>query len=137
VITWSGRFEILIAVVAVAVTSMLIGLLISALIDNADRGMPLLILVIMIQLTFCGGLFPVHDRPVLEQISWLVPAQWGFSMTAATADLSLLAIELPDPSWSHDVSVWYGDFARLVTIAAVLYVAIYVVIKRSDPQRKA
>ncbi|ETZ99213.1 putative aBC transporter [Mycobacterium kansasii 662] len=33
------------AVVAVTVVSMIIGLLISALIGNADRGMPLLVLV--------------------------------------------------------------------------------------------
>ena len=39
------------------------GLLISAAIDNADRGMPLLVLLIMVQLIFCGGLFEVYDPP--------------------------------------------------------------------------
>src|SRR5664279_3357300 len=53
----SGHIEVLLAVLAVTVTSMLTGLLISAVIDNADRGMPLLVLLIMIQLILCGGLF--------------------------------------------------------------------------------
>src|SRR3712207_1680357 len=40
-----GRLEVALAVVAVTVASMVVGLLISALINNADRGMPLLVVV--------------------------------------------------------------------------------------------
>jgi hypothetical protein len=80
-----GKTEVLLAVLAVTVASMLTGLLISGVIDNADRGMPLLVLLIMVQLILCGGLFEVYDRPVLDQLAWLVPSRWGFSMTAATA----------------------------------------------------
>ena len=67
----SGRIEVIVAVLAVTVTSMLTGLLISAAIDNADRDMPLLVLIIMVQLILCVGLFEVNGRPVLEQASWL------------------------------------------------------------------
>ena len=43
----SGYAEMLVAVLAVALSSTVIGLVISAVIDNADRGLPLLVLLIM------------------------------------------------------------------------------------------
>src|SRR3712207_7318475 len=67
----SGRVEVLLAVVGVTWASMLTGLAISAAIDNADRGMPLLVLLVMVQLILCGGLFPVEGRVLLEQLAWL------------------------------------------------------------------
>ncbi len=85
-----GNLEILLAVLLVGVATMLMGLVISAMIDNADRGMPLLVLMIMAQLVFSGGLFPVHGRPGLEQLAWLAPARWAFAMSAASIDLAAI-----------------------------------------------
>ena len=62
VLLHSGRLEVAVAVVAVTVVSMIVGLLISALISNADRGMPLLVLVVIAQLVLSGGLFAVKGR---------------------------------------------------------------------------
>jgi ABC-type transport system involved in multi-copper enzyme maturation permease subunit len=132
----SGNLEILLAVLCVTITSMLVGLVISAGIDNADRGMPLLVLVIMIQLIFCGGLFAVYDRPVLEQLSWFVPARWGFSMTAATTDLSAITRGIPDPSWDHSVSTWFADAGLLLAIAISLTVLLVYQLSRLDPPRR-
>lgn len=131
----SGDLEILLAVLLVTVTSMLVGLVISAAIDNADRGMPLLVLVIMIQLIFCGGLFAVYDRPVLEQLSWFVPARWGFSMTAATTDLGAITRGTPDPLWDHTVSAWVTDAGLLLAIAIVLTGLLVYQLSRLDPPR--
>ena len=47
----------------------------------------MLVLMIMIQLVFSGGLVPLAGRAGLEQVSYVVPARWGFAMTAATVDL--------------------------------------------------
>jgi hypothetical protein len=47
----------------------------------------MLVLMIMIQLVFSGGLVPLSGRPGLNQISYVVPSRWGFGMTAATVDL--------------------------------------------------
>ena len=49
--------------------------------------MPLLVLMTMIQLVLCGGLVPLNGRPGLEQVSWVVPARWGFAMVASSTDL--------------------------------------------------
>jgi ABC-type multidrug transport system ATPase subunit/pSer/pThr/pTyr-binding forkhead associated (FHA) protein len=135
VLPW-GRVEILVAVLAVTWTSMLAGLVISAAIDNADRGMPLLVLVIMVQLVFCGGLFPVHDRVVIEQLAWLVPSRWGYAMTAATTDLGRLYPSTTDPLWKPTASGWYSNATVLVAIVIVLATLIVVLVARLDPQRR-
>jgi hypothetical protein len=64
----SDRAEVILAVLGVTWASMAIGLAVSAAIPNVDRGMPLLVLLIMAQLILCGGLFPVTGRPALEQL---------------------------------------------------------------------
>ena len=80
--------EVIVAVLAAALAALAVGLTISALITNADRGMPLLVLLVMAQLVLCGGLFSVHGRAGLEQLSWIVPARWAFAMAAATINLN-------------------------------------------------
>jgi ABC-type multidrug transport system ATPase subunit len=133
----SGHIEVLLAVLAVTVTSMLTGLLISAVIDNADRGMPLLVLLIMIQLILCGGLFEVYDRPGLDQVAWLVPARWGFSMTAATTELAPSTRGPLDPAWTHTAPAWFSNLALLVAIATAITILIVLMLTRLDPQRRA
>jgi hypothetical protein len=133
----SGRSEILLAVLGVTVVSMLTGLLISGLIDNPDRGMPLLVVIIMVQLILCGGLFEVYGRPGLEQVSWLVPSRWGFSMTAATTEVGRMLSGEVDPLWEHTLTAWLIDAGLLGAVAVATTVLIAISIKRLDPQRPA
>jgi ABC-type multidrug transport system ATPase subunit/pSer/pThr/pTyr-binding forkhead associated (FHA) protein len=129
-----GTLEILVAVVAVAFASMLTGLAISAAIDNADRGMPLLVLLIMMQLILCGGLFEIHNRPVLDQLAWLVPSRWGFSMVAATTRLTNAAHAPLDPSWQHLAGTWLSDLIALGITAVIPLGLVAVGLARLDPK---
>lgn len=133
----SGQAEVLLAVLGVTWASMLTGLAISATIDNADRGMPLLVLLIMVQLILCGGLFPVDGRVVLEQLAWLVPSRWGFSMGAATTDLNVLRPDAGDPAWEHAVAIWISDASLLLATAGVLTIVTALLLARLDPRRRA
>jgi ABC transport system ATP-binding/permease protein len=128
---------VLLAVLGVTWTSMMIGLVISAAIDNADRGMPFLVLVIMVQLVFCGGLFPVHGRAVIEQLSWAAPSRWAFGMTAATTDLSRIDPTTADPRWAPTAADWYANATLLIAIMVVLAALTVVLVARLDPQRRA
>lgn len=135
-----GTVEILVAVLAVTFASMLTGLLISAAIDNADRGMPLMVVLIMVQLVLCGGLFSVYGRPVLEQIAWLVPARWGYSMAAASAGLRVDPSPTnpnpdQDPAWEHDITIWTVDLGLVLVQSIVLSAAILFFLARLDPRR--
>ncbi|MBC8091634.1 MAG: ABC transporter permease, partial [Pseudonocardia sp.] len=127
--------EVLVAVVGVTVVTMVLGLVISAFIDNADRGMPLLVLVLMLQLVVSGGLFPVHGRAVLEQLAWLVPSRWGFAMGASTLDLNLTTRGGPDALWEHTAGRWLLAAFMLTLIAAVLVTATALLLRRLDPIR--
>src|SRR5262249_27307469 len=84
--------ECLGAVIVVSLSSAMLGLVISALVDNADKTMPLLVLITMAQLVFSGGILPVHGKPGLEQISVLAPARWGYAALASTADLNRITL---------------------------------------------
>jgi ABC transport system ATP-binding/permease protein len=127
--------DIVVAVTAVAVVAMAVGLLVSALIPNADRGMPLLVVIVMAQLILCGGLFPVRGRAVLEQLSWVAPSRWGYAMGAATLDLGRLPPPTDDPLWHHHVATWVGDLVALAGLGAAVVAATAVALLRSDPGR--
>ena len=133
----SGQAEVLLAVLGVTWASMLTGLAISAAIENADRGMPLLVLLIMVQLILCGGLFPVDGRAVLEQLAWLVPSRWGFSMGAATIDLGALGPDAGDPAWEHTVATWLSNSSLLLATAGVLTILTALLLARLDPRQRA
>ncbi|BBX72567.1 FHA domain-containing protein [Mycobacterium shinjukuense] len=132
-----GSVEVAVAVVAVTVVSMMIGLLISALIGNADRGMPLLVLVVMAQLVLCGGMFPVHHRPPLEQLAWLSPSRWAYAMGASTIGVNFIHPGEEDPLWEHDRGHWLTALGMCGVLAVVTVILIAVQLRRLDPQRKA
>jgi ABC transport system ATP-binding/permease protein len=134
------RVEVAVAVVAVTVVSMMIGLLISAMIGNADRGMPLLVLVVMAELVLCGGMFGVKGRIPLEQLAWLSPSRWAYAMAASTIDLNDLRRTMgadQDPMWDYTTSSWLIAAGACAAQALVLVVLLGIRLRRLDPQRKA
>ncbi|OSC41044.1 FHA domain-containing protein [Mycobacterium decipiens] len=139
VLPWPS-VEVAVAVVAVTVVSMMIGLLISAMIGNADRGMPLLVLVVMAQLVLCGGMFGVDGRPPLEQLSWLSPSRWAYAMAASTVDLNDLRRTAggdQDPLWDYQLSSWLLAAGACAIQALLLVMLIALQLKRIEPQRRA
>src|SRR5262249_17094682 len=117
--------ELIIAVTAVAMASAMMGLVLSALVDNADKTMPLLVLLTMSQLVFTGGLMPVQGRHGLEEVSYLSPARWGYAAVASVTDIidvQKLGNEqvnpgsMPDRLWKHTESVFVTDVVGVVAI---------------------
>jgi ABC transport system ATP-binding/permease protein len=134
------RVEVAVAVVAVTVVSMMIGLLISAMIGNADRGMPLLVLVVFAELVLCGGMFAVKGRIPLEQLAWLSPSRWAYAMAASTVslnDLRQFMSQAQDPMWDHNSSSWLIAAGACAAQALVLVVLLAIRIRRLDPHREA
>ncbi|GAA1849858.1 hypothetical protein GCM10009836_32040 [Pseudonocardia ailaonensis] len=132
----SGLLEVVLAAVLVTVVTMLVGLVISAATQNADRGMPLLVVVLMIELVLCGGLFPVHGRAGLEQVAWAVPARWAFGMAASTTDLNTVVRSGPDSLWTHDAAHWFLGVGVLLGMAVLLTALTGFVLRRLDPVRR-
>ena len=53
------------AIAAVAVVSMVIGLFTSSMVSTAERAMPLVFLLVMIQVVTTGGIFAIHGTACL------------------------------------------------------------------------
>ncbi len=118
-----GRnLEMFIDVSMTCVASAMVGLALSALARSAEQIMPLLVVTVMSQLVFSGGMIPVTDRVVLDQLSWITPARWGFAASASTIDLTRLVPPplLPaDSHWKHTPSVWLTNIGILLLICIV------------------
>ena len=108
--------ELFATIAATCVASANLGLLLSSLAKSNEQIMPLLVVAIMSQLVFSGGMVPVTNRLVLDQMSWFTPARWGFAASASTVDL---VNQVPGPLtpkdrwWKHTGSSWWFDMAML------------------------
>ncbi|GAA4840741.1 hypothetical protein GCM10023201_33550 [Actinomycetospora corticicola] len=139
VLLGSSTTEVVIALVAVSVASVTLGLLASALIDNADRGMPLLVLLAMLQFVLSGALVQIGDRPVLAELAWLVPARWGFAAGAATIGLPTgpdTFYPSVDPLWEHTTGAWLLDLTMLGVLTAGCVIGTWRLLCRLDPIRR-
>lgn len=117
----SGAAELFVDITLLAVSSVVLGLLISSLVKSNEQMMAVLVLAIIVQLVMMGSFIPVTGRPGLEQVSWLFPARWGFASGASTVDLSTLFVKAEaDTLWQHTVQWWAIDVAALVGITLVL-----------------
>ena len=117
-----GRsLEMFVDISMTCVAAAMTGLALSGLAKSAEQIMPLLVVAVMSQLVFSGGLIPVTGRVVLDQLSWLTPARWGFASSASTIDLTRLVPEpvLPnDTFWHHTTGAWWTDIGALLLLSA-------------------
>jgi hypothetical protein len=70
---------------------------------------------------FSGGMIPVTDRLVLDQLSWLTPARWGFAASASTVDLITLVpgpLTPKDHWWEHRGVIWWFNIGMLSLLSA-------------------
>ena len=134
--------EVVIAVVVTAVASMLLGLVISSLVDNADKTMPLLVLITMAQLVLSGGLVPLVGKPGLEQVAWLAPARWGGGGVGSSIDLNRVVmagnkqVKAPphDPIWNHTASTYLTDLGYCLLVGVACTVLCAALLRRGDPK---
>ncbi|MFF5184635.1 FHA domain-containing protein [Streptomyces sp. NPDC000345] len=127
--------EITVAVALLAFTAMMLGLLVSALVRKEEVTMPLLVLLAIVQVVFCGALLKLNGVPGLEQLSWLVPSRWALGAMAGTIGLSRIVPGdiTGDPLFEHSAGVWLLDVAMLVVLSAVFGYAVSRLLRRHEP----
>ena len=96
----------------------ILGLAVSALVSTSEQVMPVLVVTIMTQLVFSGGFVTVTGRAVLDQISWLMPARWGYALVASTVDMNGMTPS-PDALWNHSAGQWWWDALVLLVLGAI------------------
>lgn len=108
--------ELFVVMGATTVTAAMVGLALSAMAKSNEQIMPLLVVAVMSQLVFSGGMIPVTGRIVLDQLSWFTPARWGFAASASTVDLIKLVpgpLTPKDRHWEHTAGAWWFDMGML------------------------
>jgi ABC-type multidrug transport system ATPase subunit len=118
----SPVLELWFGVALTCVAAAMVGLALSSFVKTNSQVMPILIVTVMCQLVFSGGAITITGRPVLDQLSWILPARWGYAATAATVDMWTLApgkISPKDSHWKHEQSAWLLDIAMLFVLCFV------------------
>jgi ABC transport system ATP-binding/permease protein len=117
------NLELFVDVAMTTVASAMLGLALSSIAKSNEQIMPLLVVAVMSQLVFSGGMIPVTGRVGLDQMSWATPARWGFAASASTVDLLTLEGKVPsvphDAHWRHTAGAWWFDMGMLILLSAV------------------
>jgi ABC transport system ATP-binding/permease protein len=147
VLTHLPLVELLIAVAALSIATMALGLLISAVVNSSDKTLPMLVVLVMAQVVLSGGIFALNGKAGLDQVSWLSPSRWGFGATASTANLNVIgqvtgasaasgAAVQPDPLWDHTASAWLTDMGALVALAVVFALLTWRRLAKMGPAKR-
>lgn len=133
--------ELCLVVIALGLTSMMVGLVISSLVKTAEKTMPLLVMFAIVQVVFTGILFKVYGSPGLEQFAWLMPSRWAIAGAGTTLDLGhLMAPWDPknptdlDPLWEHSAGQWGINISVLLVMTVVLGVLVARLLRRHEPE---
>ncbi|RSS54555.1 ABC transporter permease, partial [Streptomyces sp. WAC06614] len=127
--------EITLAVALLSFTAMMLGLLVSALVPKEEVTMPLLVLLAIVQVVFCGALLRLDGVPVLEQLGWFVPSRWAMGAMAGTVDLPAIVpgALTADPLFRHATGVWLLDVGMLVGLSVLFGALVALLLRRQEP----
>ncbi|MFG2826247.1 FHA domain-containing protein [Streptomyces sp. NPDC048434] len=127
--------EIILAVALLAFTAMMLGLFVSALVRKEEVTMPLLVLLAIVQVVFCGALLKLNGVPGLEQLAWLVPSRWALGAMAGTIDLHRLVPQgTSDPLFQHTPGIWLLNMGMMLVLALVLGFLVTKLLRRHEPE---
>ncbi|GAA1613476.1 ATP-binding cassette domain-containing protein [Catellatospora bangladeshensis] len=132
----SQTAEIIVAMVGIALVSTVLGLLISSLARTTEQTTPAMVVVVMAQLVFSGGLFLLAGQTAMEIISWVFPTRWGFAAGAATVDMgAMLPKSYQDPLWGHTAENWIKYMVFMGVQMIVLIGLTRLALRRHEPGR--
>ncbi len=120
VVVGNASLGLFLSVAGTAVAATVLGLALSSLARSNEQIMPMLVVLVVSQLVFCGGMIPVADRFVIDQLSWLTPARWGFAASASTVDLTKLVPKPPAAKgsfWQHTPKMWTFNMGMLALLS--------------------
>ena len=92
----SSNIEITVICIALGISSMLLGLVISAFLSSSEQAMPTLVGMTMVQVVLSGAL-PLEAKGVINLVSMLVPSYWANNALSASVDIVQLNLT-SDPS---------------------------------------
>lgn len=111
----NANVEIYLSVGVTALVSAIVGLALSSVGKSMREVVPLVIPAVLASLLFAGSLVSLVGTWGYDQLSWFVPAQWGFAAMASTVNLRR-ADRLAEQNllWTHYPGWWLFDMIILV-----------------------
>jgi hypothetical protein len=120
VLLHNATIELYVSVAVTAVVSAVIGLVLSSLGKSLREVLPLVVPVILASALFNGSLVQLVSVLGLQQISWFVPAQWGFAAAASTTNLRRVdSLGADAVTWTHYSGWWVFDMGMLVLFGVI------------------
>ncbi|MET9803218.1 FHA domain-containing protein [Streptomyces sp. NPDC006368] len=134
-VVMSPLVEITLAVALLSFTAMMLGLFVSAVVRKEEVTMPLLVLLAIVQVVFCGGLLKISGSPVIEQLAWFVPSRWAFGAMGSTIDIGKIVPggKTADRLFEHTAATWLFDMGMLVVLSVVLGFVVVRLLRRHEP----
>lgn len=117
VLLGSADFELYVSVAATAVVSAIVGLALSSLGRSVGEAVALAVPALLASLLFAGGLMSLVGTWVYDQVSWFIPAQWGFAAAASTVNLRRVdKLAAQNAMWAHYSGWWVFDMLMLAVL---------------------
>ncbi|MEW2261648.1 FHA domain-containing protein [Streptomyces sp. NPDC047853] len=130
--------ELSLPIMALGFTSMMFGLIISALVKTAEKTMPLLVMFAIIQVVFTGCLFALNGAVGVNQFSYLMPSRWAVAAAGATLDFNRISPPEQgaetDPLWEHTVGAWAMDMTALIALGVICGFFVARFLRRHEPE---
>ncbi|MEU0672331.1 FHA domain-containing protein [Streptomyces sp. NPDC006172] len=130
--------ELSLPIMALGFTSMMFGLIISALVKTAEKTMPLLVMFAIIQVVFTGCLFALHGSIGANEFSYLMPSRWAVGAAGTTLDFNRISppetVGDNDPLWEHTAGAWSLDMAALIALGVICGFFVSRFLRRHEPE---
>jgi hypothetical protein len=131
--------EVILGIAVLAVASMCLGLLVSAMVSTSEKAMPFLVLFTMVQVVLSGYVVPLANNPGLKQFSMIAPSRWGFAAAASTVNLNVITPPgqgVIDPLWKQTSGNWLRDMGVMIGLAVIFALLAYIKLRTLGPRRR-
>lgn len=139
------RLELIADLALTGLAALGLGLLMSALVKNADKALTVLPLLLLPQQVLANPLLQIETKPVLSQLAPGASARWGYVITGSSIDINALTdvanSQLPPGAakadlqgyYNHDARSWLTGAGFLVLIFMIEMLATGYALRRRDP----
>lgn len=138
---FGARPELVVAAGGTAVACLMLGLFISALVDTSEKALAMIPVVFVVLWLFSGTVSDLAETPVLSQLAYLSPSNWGVAAGASAVDLPGIEgcgafdgsvgvsgatggpAAVCDARWGHSFLQWAFDLVALVVLGVAAFLA--------------
>ena len=131
-----GLVEIVFAMCILTFIAMIVGLLISGIINSSEVAMPSLVVITMAQVVLSGAV-PLRYDSILDFVGIPNPAYWAMNAMSSTANLNIvggLPYDEMFDRWDSNISNWNTNTVILIVFIPIFISLLNLVLKGREPK---